>query len=95
MRPVWRNGVQGRHISHTYSQNHLHVVFSTKDREKLITPPMQPRLWAYMAGIARNHDFPQDHLHLLIQLPPMLALAKAVSLLKTNSSSCQLECHYS
>ena len=81
-------------MSHTYSQNHLHVVFSTKDRQKLIAPPMQPKLWRYMAGIARNHDFlvlanggMEDHVHLLIQLPPMLALAKAVSLLKTNSSS--------
>jgi REP element-mobilizing transposase RayT len=47
-----------------------------------------------MAGIARNHDFLvlanggiEDHVHLLIQLPPVLSLAKAVSLLKSNSSS--------
>jgi REP element-mobilizing transposase RayT len=81
-------------MSHTYSQNYLHVVFSTKERKKLIAPPMQPKLWAYMAGIARNHDFLvlanggiEDHVHLLIQLPPVLSLAKAVSLLKANSSS--------
>ena len=81
-------------MSHTYSQNYLHVVFSTKERRKLIGPSMQPKLWAYMAGIARNHDFLvlanggiEDHVHLLIQLPPVLALAKAVSLLKSNSSS--------
>ena len=81
-------------MSHTFSQNYLHVVFSTKERRKLIAPPMQPKLWAYMAGIARNHDFMvlanggiEDHVHLLIQLPPVLSLAKAVSLLKSNSSS--------
>jgi REP element-mobilizing transposase RayT len=81
-------------MSHTYSQNHLHVVFSTKERRKLIAPSMQPRLWAYIAGIARNHKFlvlanggMEDHVHLLIQLPPVLSLAKAVSLLKANSSS--------
>ena len=81
-------------MSHTYSQNYLHVVFSTKERRKLIAPSMQPKLWAYMAGIARNHDFLvlanggiDDHVHLLIHLPPVLALAKAVSLLKSNSSS--------
>lgn len=46
-----------------------------------------------MAGIGRNHDFlvianggMEDHVHLLIQLPPALALAKAVLLLKSNSS---------
>jgi putative transposase len=81
-------------MSHTYSQNYLHVVFSTKEREKLISPSVQPKLWAYMAGIARNHKFlvlanggMEDHVHLLIQLPPVLSLAKAVSLLKSNSSS--------
>ena len=80
-------------MSHTYSQNHIHVVFSTKERQKLIRPQTQPKLWAYMAGIARNHDFLvlanggiEDHVHLLIQLPATLALAQAVSLLKSNSS---------
>jgi putative transposase len=80
-------------MSHSYSQNHLHIVFSTKDRQKIIRPAMQPKLWSYMAGIARNHGFlvlangvMPDHVHLLIQLPPVLALAKAISLLKSNSS---------
>ena len=80
-------------MSHTYSQNHLHVVFSTKERRKLIREQMQPKLWSYMGGIGRNHGFLvlanggiEDHVHLLIQIPPALALAKAVSLLKSNSS---------
>ncbi len=80
-------------MSHTYTQNHLHIVFSTKQRAKLIAKRDQPKLWSYMAGIGRNHDFlvianggTDDHVHLLIQLPPALALAKAVLLLKSNSS---------
>ncbi len=80
-------------MSHTYAQNHLHVVFSTKERAKLIAKSDQPKLWSYMAGIGRNHDFlvianggMEDHVHLLIQLPPPLALAKAILLLKSNSS---------
>jgi putative transposase len=80
-------------MSHSYSQNHLHIVFSTKDRQKLIAPTMRPKLWAYMAGIGRNHGIlvlanggMADHVHLLIQLPPVLALAKAISLIKSNSS---------
>jgi len=80
-------------MSHSYAQNHLHVVFSTKERRKLINQQMQPKLWSYLGGIARNHNFLvlanggiEDHVHLLIQLPPMLSLAKAVSLLKANSS---------
>ena len=80
-------------MSHSYVQNQLHVVFSTKEREKLIAKPKQPKLWSYMAGIARNHDFPvianggmEDHVHLLILLPPILPLAKAINFLKANSS---------
>ena len=80
-------------MSHSYSQNYLHIVFSTKERQKLISKPMQPKLWSYMAGIARNHDFfvlanggVDDHVHLLIQLPSVLTLADAVSLVKSNSS---------
>ncbi len=80
-------------MPHTYSQNYLHVVFSTKERRKLITKDFQPKLWSYMAGIGRNNDFlvlanggMEDHAHLLIQLPATLTLAKAVQLLKGGSS---------
>jgi putative transposase len=80
-------------MSHSYSQNHLHVVFSTKERKTLIAKPTQPKLWSYTAGIARNHGFlvtanggMEDHVHLLILLPPVLALSKAVALMKANSS---------
>jgi REP element-mobilizing transposase RayT len=73
-------------VSHTYSQNYQHIVFSTKERRKLISKSMQPKLWSYMAGIARNHGFLvlangglEDHVHLLIQLPPVLSVAEAVS----------------
>ena len=32
-------------MSHTYVKNHLHLVFSTKDRQKLIPKEIQPELW--------------------------------------------------
>ncbi len=80
-------------MSHSYTLNHLHIVFSTKERQRLIEKQMQPRLWSYMAGIGRNHGFlvianggMEDHVHLLIQLPPVLTLSKAVTLVKANSS---------
>jgi putative transposase len=80
-------------VPHSYSQSYHHIVFSTKERQKLISKPMQPKLWSYMAGIGRNHGFlvlanggMEDHAHLLIQLPSQLALAQAISLVKANSS---------
>lgn len=81
-------------MAHTFSKNYLHVIFSTKGRRKIIEKEFQPRLWAYLAGIAKNHGInmlaaggTEDHVHLLFHLPPKLALAKAVLLLKANSST--------
>jgi putative transposase len=80
-------------MAHSFSRNHLHVIFSTRERRKTIPRECQPRLWAYLAGICKNHGMialavggTQDHVHLLFHLPPSLALAKAVLLLKSNSS---------
>jgi REP element-mobilizing transposase RayT len=80
-------------MSHSYSQNVIHVVFSTKDRQKTIAPNFQLKLWAYAVGICKNDGIfllgvggIEDHLHLLIQLPPTLALAKAINSIKSNSS---------
>jgi len=80
-------------MSHTYAQNVIHLVFSTKDRHGAIPKDFQPRLWAYAAGICKKEGIfvytiggMADHTHLLIQIPPVLALAKAVSVIKANSS---------
>jgi hypothetical protein len=39
----------------SFISNHIHVVFSTKNRVRSIREQIQPKLWAYMAGIAENH----------------------------------------
>jgi REP-associated tyrosine transposase len=80
-------------VSHTYAQNVIHVVFSTKDRRKLMSGELRPRMWAYVAGICKKFDIHvlavggmEDHIHFLIQIPPTLAVAKAVLAIKSNSS---------
>ncbi len=80
-------------MPHTYAQNIIHVVFSTKDRRKTISPEFQPKMWAYAAGICKNlgilvHAIGglEDHVHFLIQVPPTMPLAKAVLAIKSNSS---------
>jgi len=81
-------------MSHTYTKSHFHLVFSTKERRKIISKEMQPKLWSYMSGICRNHEMIPvvvggigDHVHLLFHLPAKLALAEAVRTIKLNSSS--------
>ncbi len=80
-------------MSHTYVQTVIHIVFSTKYRSKSISKEFQPRMWAYVAGICKNHEIfvhavggMDDHIHLLIQIPASLSLAKAVLTIKSNSS---------
>jgi putative transposase len=80
-------------MSHTYSQNVIHVVFSTKDRRKSIPEDLQPRMWAYTARTCQKIGIfvcaiggTEDHIHLLIQIPPSLAVSKAVLAIKSNSS---------
>jgi REP element-mobilizing transposase RayT len=65
--------------------NHIHIVFSTKNRVRTITEDLQPKLWAYMAGILKNHGMHavaiggiEDHIHALINLGGLLGIAKAV-----------------
>ena len=80
-------------MAHKYSNILIHCVFSTKERRNLIPPEMLPRLWKYFAGIGRNHGIPvlaaggiSNHSHLLIVLPTDVPVAKAVQVLKANSS---------
>jgi len=77
----------------SYVDNHFHVVFSTKNRERSIGYVLQPKLWAYMAGIVKNHGMKalavggmEDHIHGLLSLPGTVSIAKAVQVLKANSS---------
>ena len=85
-------------MSHTFSKNYVHLIFSTKDRRQIITKELQPRLWAYLTGIGKDHEMivlavsgTEDDVHILFHLPPKLALAKAVLLLKANSSKWMTE----
>jgi REP element-mobilizing transposase RayT len=80
-------------MAHKYPNILVHLVFSTKERKDLILEELLPRLAKYFAGIGRNHGIPvlaaggtSNHSHLLIALPPHLAPAKAVQVLKANSS---------
>jgi putative transposase len=72
---------------------HVHIVFSTKHRESLITPNLAPRLYGYLGGIARGAVSPllavggiADHVHLLVSLGRQTCVADLVRDLKANSS---------
>jgi REP element-mobilizing transposase RayT len=80
-------------MSHTYTNLLTDVIFSTKDREPLITAALHDDLLAYLDGIVRElggalraANARPDHIHLLCSLPPTVAKADALRVVKTNSS---------
>ena len=80
-------------MPHTYNCCYIHYVFSTKRREPWITPELQERLFPYMGGVANAHNMQtirvggiEDHVHHLVSLPTTISLAKAIQLIKGNSS---------
>lgn len=80
-------------MPHSYSLQFVHCVFSTKNRENLISELWQPRLYAYIYGIAKNLNLKilacggtENHIHLLVALPATVTLAEVVQKLKANSS---------
>ena len=82
-----------RLLDHTFANLLTHVIFSTKDRQPLLTPDLRTDLLAYMGGIVRNihgklmdSNARPDHVHCLLSLPPALAVAEALRLIKSNSS---------
>jgi len=71
----------------------LHITFSTKDRQPLITEPIEPDLYAYIGGICRRMDSPLramggtvDHVHMLVSLAKTAALSELMLNIKRDSS---------
>ncbi len=78
---------------HSFHRCLMHCVFSTQKRVPVLTSEIRTRLWPYLGGIARDHGMKAlaiggvaDHVHLLLSLPATLSVAKAMQLLKGNSS---------
>src|SRR5438034_6616988 len=72
----------------------VHVIFSTKNREPLITPEIEPELFAYIGGILKNNESrlldaggTADHIHLLISQSKNISLSSLMKDVKKDSSS--------
>lgn len=72
----------------------VHVIFSTKNREQLLAPEIEPELFAYIGGILKNNESrlldaggTSDHVHLLISQSKTIALSALMKDVKKDSSS--------
>ncbi len=80
-------------MSNTYSNLLFHVIFSTTNRESLLSPELRERFYPYISGIAIQNNFKiiiingtDNHVHILLSLKPDLSVSKAVQLIKGGSS---------
>ena len=80
-------------MSHSYANNYIHAVYSTKDRRSCIAPELEKRLYPFVATVAQEHHLAllsaarmPDHRHLLFLLPVNVSLASAMNTFKANSS---------
>jgi len=71
----------------------VHVVFSTRNRAKMIPFDRQQDLWRYMGGISKNLKVNllaiggmPDHIHMLRALPGLLGYSNAIQKMKGSSS---------
>lgn len=71
----------------------IHLVFSTKNRVRCLTPTIQTELHPYLAGVLNGIDCPslqvggvEDHVHLLFGLSRTRTIADIVETVKTSSS---------
>ncbi len=71
----------------------VHIVFSTKERQKLIAPDIEPQLFDYISGILKNNKARLiigggtfDHIHLLVSIG-RIDVGELIGDIKRDSSS--------
>jgi REP element-mobilizing transposase RayT len=81
-------------MSNTYSQIHIQIVFAVKGRQNLVSRQYREEIHKYITGIVQQRNQKMlaifcmpDHLHLLIGLRPIMALADLVRDIKASSSN--------
>jgi putative transposase len=72
----------------------VHIIFSTKNRERLISPAVESAILPFIGGICRNNRSPllasnavEDHVHLFVSLSKNIALADLMLQIKRDSSN--------
>ncbi|HGY56133.1 MAG TPA: IS200/IS605 family transposase [Caldithrix abyssi] len=80
-------------MAQSLAKIYLHIIFSTKNKEKLIKPEIEKDLHAYMAGILKNLDCTaiiiggtNDHVHILNTFSRVITISKMLEILKKESS---------
>jgi putative transposase len=80
-------------MSHAYARNYQHIVFSTKGRRRFLKPQFRDNAHDALRKTCREYGVAvlelngtDDHVHLLINVPPKIAVSSLVRALKAHSS---------
>jgi len=80
-------------MANTYTQIHIHVVFTVQNRISLINKEWKERLYNYIIAIIQNHGHKvlsiggmPDHIHILFGFRPTQSLSELMQITKRDSS---------
>ena len=81
-------------MARSFHQNIAHIIFSTKNRQPLITADLESDLHSYLGGIIRKLNGTAlringtaDHVHILAKTPKTISDADFMAKVKANSAS--------
>jgi REP-associated tyrosine transposase len=87
------SNTKGTKMAQTLVSLLAHVIFSTKNRQPLITTEIEPELYAYMGGILKNNQSrllsaggTANHVHLLVSQSKNICLSSLMKDVKKDSS---------
>lgn len=77
----------------TYSQIFIHLVFNTKQQAQKLKPEFEEELESYILDYAEEKELQilaiggtQNHMHILLIMPPKFPVSKAAQIIKGSSS---------
>ena len=80
-------------MSQSLSKIYVHIVFSTKNREQMISDEIKEELFNYLGGVCKNLECNpiqvggyRDHIHILCLLSKKITLVKLLEEVKSASS---------
>jgi REP element-mobilizing transposase RayT len=80
-------------MANTFTQIHIHVVFTVQDRACVIRNEWKEDLYRYITGIIQKHGHKvlaingmPDHIHILIGMRPTQSLSDLMQMVKGDSS---------
>ncbi len=81
-------------MANTYTQLFVHIVFSTKGREKILLNNYRDDLFKYMSGIINGKNQKSlavngvtDHVHLFLSIQPTITISDLVRDIKHSSTN--------